>query len=286
MGSAASLSGDTQIDIDKAKEIAGDAWTPELEARFKSAVEEKSPFTLDDARKLAPELFGEEMVGLEKVKELALASGVEWNDELNNIFEANVDKEKGEIPLSKWKSLVPTLFETPEERKQRLDAEFRALLAAKSEGNVVVNYQMYNEEFPISENTLTAARIDEDYGLTDVMPGCRIRLSTIDSKARTTYENANNCEAPWVKEDPEGTFRELLAGEKYFCIVIENPEQYAKDMEALRVRLEAEGGAPVESSGRAEGCSCLYGNPCMDQYICKDWDNRYAVAKANGWKGF
>ena len=33
-----------------------------------------------------------------------------------------------------------------------------------------------------------------------------------------------------------------------------------------------------------ETCSCLYGNPCVDQYICQDWDNRFEVATKNGWK--
>ena len=36
---------------------------------------------------------------------------------------------------------------------------------------------------------------------------------------------------------------------------------------------------------RGEGCSCLFGNPCVDKYVCLDWDNRMAVAKANGYKG-
>lgn len=29
-------------------------------------------------------------------------------------------------------------------------------------------------------------------------------------------------------------------------------------------------------------CSCLYGNPCMSMYACKEWKNRFEVAKANG----
>lgn len=33
-------------------------------------------------------------------------------------------------------------------------------------------------------------------------------------------------------------------------------------------------------------CSCLYGNPCASAYNCKDWRNRFEVAKRNGWKGF
>mmetsp|Transcript_25620 Transcript_25620/g.78816 ORF Transcript_25620/g.78816 Transcript_25620/m.78816 type:complete len:90 (+) Transcript_25620:268-537(+) len=37
---------------------------------------------------------------------------------------------------------------------------------------------------------------------------------------------------------------------------------------------------------RKEGCSCLFGNPCMDSEVCEDWHNRFEVAKRNGWKGF
>jgi hypothetical protein len=32
-------------------------------------------------------------------------------------------------------------------------------------------------------------------------------------------------------------------------------------------------------------CSCIEGNPCVSAYNCKNWANRYEVAKANGWKG-
>ena len=35
----------------------------------------------------------------------------------------------------------------------------------------------------------------------------------------------------------------------------------------------------------ASSCSCLWGNPCVSQYNCKDWANRAEVAKRNGWKG-
>ena len=36
----------------------------------------------------------------------------------------------------------------------------------------------------------------------------------------------------------------------------------------------------------SSGCSCLYGNPCAMPHACKDWRNRFEVAKKNGWKGF
>ena len=42
----------------------------------------------------------------------------------------------------------------------------------------------------------------------------------------------------------------------------------------------------IEVGARKEGCSCLYGNPCQDQYVCQNWANRFEVAKKNGWKGF
>ena len=37
---------------------------------------------------------------------------------------------------------------------------------------------------------------------------------------------------------------------------------------------------------RGEGCSCIWGNPCAIPDPCKDWHNRFEVAKKNGWKGF
>eukprot|EP00967_Tisochrysis_lutea_P099415 scaffold147663_cov35-Tisochrysis_lutea.AAC.1 len=31
-------------------------------------------------------------------------------------------------------------------------------------------------------------------------------------------------------------------------------------------------------------CSCIEGNPCASAYNCKDWANRFDVARRNGWK--
>jgi hypothetical protein len=45
-------------------------------------------------------------------------------------------------------------------------------------------------------------------------------------------------------------------------------------------------GLSIATGGKAESCSCIEGNPCLDKYNCKDWENRYVVAKNNGWKGF
>jgi hypothetical protein len=52
-----------------------------------------------------------------------------------------------------------------------------------------------------------------------------------------------------------------------------------------------EGGISIQTEHGTEygedkaSCSCIEGNPCMSAYNCKNWANRYEVAKANGWKG-
>jgi hypothetical protein len=327
MGAAASSMGDTtSVSLDKAKELAGDIWSPSMEAKFNSCWEEKELLTIADLKRIAPTLFltDDQNINLIKVKEITLAGGAEWNDTFQELFdnnkttvniektangvtealvessaeptgdtsadtttesptETNMDVISEEVvTFATWKGLLPSLFETPEEREVRKAAEYKAMLERRAEGNIIVNYQMYNEEFPISKNSLTAERINEDYGLWDVMPGCQIKLSTIESGRRTIYENENNGRpAPWVKEEPEGTYQELLAGETYYCIVIENPEQYKKDMAELSKRLE-EVDKDTEAKPRQEGCSCLYGNPCQDPYVCLDWDNRWKVSIANG----
>lgn len=286
MGAAASaIDGNTSMSLDKCKELAGDLWSEELEAKFNAKWEEKENITLNDIKGIMPSRFIEanEQIDEEKVKAVTLEAGQEWNEQLQGVFDLHKAAEGATIEFSAWKGLVPMIFETAEEKKVRMAAEFKAMLEKRAEGNIIVNYQMYNEEFPISKNSITAARIDEDYGLTDVMPGCRIRLSTLDSKRRTLYQNEypDAGEAPWVKEEPEGTFRELLAGATYYCIVIEDAAQYKKDMAEMQKRLEGVS-KDTEQKERQEGCSCLYGNPCQDPYVCLDWDNRWAVALANG----
>ncbi|EGR27302.1 hypothetical protein IMG5_198100 [Ichthyophthirius multifiliis] len=73
-------------------------------------------------------------------------------------------------------------------------------------------------------------------------------------------------------------FENLQTGNIYWCVVLKNDEAEAKrkvykaDFSALGNKNEKQ---------RTEGCSCLYGNPCVDQYVCQDWNNRFMVAKNN-----
>jgi len=336
MGTTASALGPetVSISLDKAKELAGDLWTEELQAKFNTEWEVKEGLTLKDLRRIAPLLFvlPDEPVDLKTIQDItsvggSIAGGAEWNDVFQTLFDDNsTDVPAGETPdgevapsvqvevpaaaaaaaaaaapapvdtapaaageatkaitFAVWKTLLPSVFETEEERDTRVTIEFRAHLAKRAEGNIVINYQTYNEEFPVSKNCTTSERIDEDYGLTDVMPGCQLKLSTIDSSRRTKYETEHDGRiAPWVKEEPAGVFQELLAGETYYLLVIEDPAQYKQDMADLQGKLSLLDKDTESNKPRQEGCSCLYGNPCQDPYVCLDWDNRWQVSIDNG----
>ena len=39
------------------------------------------------------------------------------------------------------------------------------------------------------------------------------------------------------------------------------------------------GGVDAGGGDDSSSCSCVYGNPCAVSYCCKDWANRFEVAK-------
>ena len=260
------------------------------------------------------------------------------------------------------------------EAKQKAEAEAEAVrlaLEKKKElgnGKVIMHYEMYDEEFDIVDGSTTAAAIDDLYCLSDVMPRCKIHISTIsktdklDRKRQildlqhTIQTDKEQKEADlqrirkdpelgmgseeeraakealdvalaafkqseavaasgfdgftYVEEKPKGTFLGLEKGKTYHVYVEENDEEFQKAREkqdkvsaimnedsAANSRAGLNFFTPGETFAQnrivndaaymvPESCSCLYGNPCVDEYSCRDWTNRFAVAKANGWKGF
>lgn len=68
--------------------------------------------------------------------------------------------------------------------EQAAAAAIAAAAAAEAErirqearnGDVVILYNTYKDPFPIKDGVLTAAAIDEEYCLSDAMPGCQVRL--------------------------------------------------------------------------------------------------------------
>ena len=182
-----------------------------------------------------------------------------------------------------------------------------AELLRRQDGSVTLKYEMYAEQFAIAGGSTTAAAVDAEYCLSFVMPKCRIHLSALEGRALTArmveeqqeryayYVHEEDVPMPPPDEDGEvpaiacnAAYHGLLDGNTYYVYITEDSEEEAKMMaKAKAIWAQAELG--VETSGgaaerRPEGCSCIEGNPCANEYICKDWYNRFAVAKKHGWK--
>ncbi len=159
-------------------------------------------------------------------------------------------------------------------------------------GMVKLMYEQYDELFPIVNGSTTQENIDEVYCLTFVMPNCRILLSKYSPKEKREKEDLPFSEL-FIAENPAGTYQGLEADQTYYVYVEQDAERLKRDQEEMRrIAQNMEGAAkpgdPLKKDdGRVlESCSCIYGNPCVDEYGCKDWSNRFAVASKNGWKGF
>lgn len=155
-------------------------------------------------------------------------------------------------------------------------------------------YEMYNEEFTIVEGSMTQQEIDEVYALSFVMPDCRVHLSTLDPTAKRQADITGMLDI-FVKEDPVGTYQGLEKECNYYVYVEQEAARLARDHEIGRQQAERRRQAATSNAllaierddGRGvESCSCIYGNPCVDEYGCRDWSHRFAIASANGWKGF
>jgi len=165
------------------------------------------------------------------------------------------------------------------------------LVIVNNNGLVKLIYETYDELFPITDGSTTHENIDEVYALSFVMPNCRIHLSKYDPKQKRQLEiELKPLNEIYIEENPTGVYHGLIADEVYYVYI---------EQDSIQLELEKENNAKVieilkndeeiikKDDGRViESCSCIYGNPCVDEYGCKDWNNRYAIAKANGWKGF
>lgn len=161
-------------------------------------------------------------------------------------------------------------------------------------GNVKINYNHYKKEFPLVGGSISSDVVDSEYCLTFAFPKCKIHLSTY-SPNDFSFEDKGLSAPPLEKESPPGTFINIKTDTVYWVHLEEDhDEQQAYELrqdkfakEAAEKRRVAESsaakGLPQVSS--AESCSCIEGNPCMDRYGCKNWANRYEIAKQNGWKG-
>lgn len=160
-------------------------------------------------------------------------------------------------------------------------------------GKVTLIYEQYNEQFDIVNGSTTAENIDEVYCLTFVMPGCLIHLSKMNPQEKRQAEIEGNLDL-FFEENPRGTYHGLEVDQTYYVYVEQEAEQLARDQARMKQIVGSMDGAKPKGDGQLtkddgrvmESCSCIYGNPCVDEYGCKDWGNRFAIATKNGWKGF
>ncbi len=132
MGASASVMDQmASMSLDRAKELAGDLWTEQLEAKFNSIYDEKERVTLNDIKALMPAFFLEpdQKIPIKTVIAVTIAAGQAWNEQLQGIFDAhktvtsevadgeNSSPAQETIEFSFWKKLVPVLFETSAERE-------------------------------------------------------------------------------------------------------------------------------------------------------------------------
>ena len=163
-------------------------------------------------------------------------------------------------------------------------------------GEVIIRYNHYKKSFPVTKGSTTSALIDAEYFLSFAFPKSKIHL-TIYGPSDFTFEEKGLKSRPWLNESPEGTYHGINLTQEYWVDIEEDQEErkaYEERQDALaqesavkRLQDEERGedDCPLIKT-KTESCSCIEGNPCLDRYACKDWENRYDVAKRCGWKGF
>ena len=175
-------------------------------------------------------------------------------------------------------------------------------------GLVQINYNHYREKFNVVDGVVQWEEIDEKYSISFVFKGawsCKLVLGDNRSTAEPIHPDGDGLKIE-MRKDPDGfnsddeeevwvgTFSGLqleVEPDKpavYTLLVDEDPED-AKKMPTRIYKPITEDDFNDEEAGMGEdksSCSCLFGNPCMQSYSCKDWHNRFEVAKKNGWKGF
>lgn len=170
-------------------------------------------------------------------------------------------------------------------------ADIAPAVETQENGSVRLIYQQYDELFPIVSGSTTQAAIDDVYCLSFVMPNCRIRLAMCDDAERfSRQEQGVPDDELFVSEHPVGTYVGLKGETTYYIVVCQCTEQLERDQQVTRElwapEQEKQKMLEKEDGRGFETCSCIYGNPCVDEYGCRDWHSRFAVATTNGWKGF
>ncbi len=192
---------------------------------------------------------------------------------LNNIKENSANNLK-ELPIiSKTDIVEPDIMEIP----------------------IVVHYNHHKSTFLVKSTNggesgnLEASSLNDAFCFSVVFKGdFNIKISPSKDPADVTF-SARHDEVIIITN-------KLIAGQEYFCRVDEDEdaESLARNGQEKTVYKCADAnsssrfllnGEEKEFGEDKASCSCIEGNPCQSKYNCKNWNERFAIAKRNGWKG-
>jgi hypothetical protein len=186
-----------------------------------------------------------------------------------------------------------TTAEVEEQARQAALEEARRaaeeLAQRELNGVCTIRYNHYVKEVAVAEGGVTSFAVDAVLFLSFVFKFCCVHLVETDSKASSPAGKEGK--EHWVPERPgeeneQATIRSTIlsvkAGHIYWAIVEEDDkeravqEQKAAASMAEFLKKQAEEAALTEeerearkAKPRGEGCSCIYGNPCENQYTVR-----------------
>jgi hypothetical protein len=146
-------------------------------------------------------------------------------------------------------------------------------------GIVTIIYEMYSEQFPIAQGTISSEAIDEVYGLSDIMPNCSLHLS-FSSPAQIREKiiaatAATSCplsalplgslgypEWYFPFDDKTKTHQSLEVGGTYFCYVRE-PGSEREWQSGDGSQAQPSGESRADDGRGFDCCTCIYGTPCQ-----------------------
>jgi len=166
-------------------------------------------------------------------------------------------------------------------------------------GKVKVRYNHYNKDFSVVEGKLNWEHVDDEYAISFVFKGnweCHLVHEATSEKilpdGGALYTEMRKDPDGFDPDEEEekvcGFFSGLTVAtsdgkQKEYVLRVREDEA----LEALKPKTTYKAPDNVIQKGpKMESCSCIEGNPCVDAYCCKDWKNRFEVAKKHGWKGF
>jgi hypothetical protein len=190
------------------------------------------------------------------------------------------------VPTAESKGTAPAVAATPQAAAQE---------PASAGGEVIIRYNHYKKKFAVNNGIALVSAVDAEYCLSFAYPNSKLHLSETSPAFLAQQDDNSLSSIALVPEDAAGNFLISSITTEYWVHIEEDPKEkaeyekrqaeYSKEVAERRAKEDADAENGIVKT-KTESCSCIEGNPCVDKYCCKDWDNRYAVAKKNGWKGF